>query len=121
MLFNKRRADRRDGSVGQARRSRQRLSAWLVVGMALLGSPTPLLAEEAQTLSPTRELPSHSKVDVSTLPPAKAPGQGPAGIAVKPFLTRDPDGLRRWRELIERSPEVLPPAPGFVEDTRSAR
>jgi hypothetical protein len=123
MLLNKRKrwADLRNGSVGQARSSGQRFSAWLVVGMAVLGSPTPLLAQEAQALPPTRDLPFHSKVDVSTLPPAKAPGQGAAGIAVKPFLTRDADGLRRWRELIERSPEVLPPAPGFVEDKKSAR
>ncbi len=52
-------------------------------------------------------------VDVSNLP--SAPPR-PAATRVKPFLTPDPEGLRQWRDFLERQPDALAPDHGFVED-----
>jgi len=89
--------------------------------LAILAAPAALFAQDVRPLPPAREVPVHSTVNVSTLPPAPGPGGTPTGVTVKPFLTRDPEQLREGRNLMRQSPETVPPAPGLVEDRRPDR
>lgn len=60
--------------------------------------------------------PVHSWGDVSTYtPPALAPALQPDERQQKPFLTPDPDELRRWRDALEANPDLARPASGFVD------
>ncbi len=91
----------------------------LVATLAVLGTVGELHAQTAEPLSATQPVPAHSRVDVSTLPPAPpAPEKGPE---VKPFRTRDAEGLRQWKQRLQQSPAVVPATPGFVPDTRPDR
>jgi hypothetical protein len=112
-------------SVCRPRRSVSRalgrgVAACLAMASALLPLPTALFAQDNPRLPPAHQVQRDSTVDVSTLPPPVVT-QEPGEATVKPFRTRDPAGLRRWRELIQQSPGIVTPAPGFVEDKRTDR
>jgi len=89
----------------------------LTIVAAILAHSVVLLAGEAKTLPPAESVPFDSMVDVSTLPP---PPQSPAPATrpteVKRPHTTDPEALREWKDLLQRVPGALPPAPGFIED-----
>jgi hypothetical protein len=97
----------------------RQISRSVVAAFVILWFATEVLAQERQVLPFAQQSPVQSRVDVSTLPPAGA--AGPTGVEVKPFRGRDPQELERWKELIRRSPDAVPPAPGFVPDKRSDR
>jgi len=112
-------------SICRPRRSVSRalgrgVAACLAMTSALLPLPAALFAQDSARLPPAHAAHLDSTVDVSALPPPAA-AQKPGEATVKPFRTRDPAGLGRWRELIQRSPEIVTPAPGFVEDQRDKR
>ncbi len=88
---------------------------WPILAWVLLASPSVLLAQQTEVLPPAQSLPPDSMADVSTLAPAEELA-APSTIPVKPFLVPDPQGLQQWQDLIEQYPELVPPAPGFVED-----
>ena len=91
------------------------LILWAVVAMAP-GSP---LAQDTEVLPPPQSLAPDSTVDVGNLPSAERhEDKGPAPREIKRRRLRDPAGLRQWKELLERAPEAVPPAPGYVGDTR---
>jgi len=92
----------------------------LVMTFALLPLPTALLAEDSSRLPTAHQAPLDSTVDVSTLPPPVVTRE-PSEATVTPLRTRDPAGLQRWREMIQRSPGIVTPTPGFVEDKRIDR
>jgi hypothetical protein len=77
----------------QTRRRRGTLSLVLALAVLLLPAPT-LLAQEIVTLPPAATIPLDSTVDVLTLPAPARSMTLPTETRVKPFLTRDPEGLR---------------------------
>jgi hypothetical protein len=93
--------------------------ACLIIVLGALGPAPTLLAQETQVVPPAESASPHSTVDVLTLPPAgRAPTQGMKRLEQKPVHVPDPEGLQQWKERLKQSPEVLPPAPGFVEDKK---
>jgi len=86
----------------------------LALAVVLLPAPT-LLAQAIVTLPAAATLPLDSTVDVLTLPtPARS--VTPTEIRVKPFLTRDPEGLRSWRQQLQGRTETVPPTQDLIED-----
>jgi hypothetical protein len=94
---------------------RRGLSLVFAVTLVALGAVATLHAEEARPLPAPQQVPVHSRVDVSTLPP---PNRG-KGSTLKPFRPRDPDGLERRKQQLDRSPALVPTALGVVPDKRS--
>lgn len=119
-----------------------RRSAWPVAGLVLLvvilvvdRSLGPAVAAHPLSAVPMSSLPEtmpscgagchvsavgtapvHSWGDVSAYaPPALAPVLHPDERQQKPFLTRDPDELQRWRDALEANPDLARPASGFVD------
>ncbi len=94
--------------------------AGLSLVLAALADPTVLPAQDSTTLPPAEAVPIDSAVDVSTLPPpSPAPERKPA--KVKPFRAPDPQALQEGKDVLQRMPGALPPAPGFIEDAPSPR
>ncbi len=91
--------------------------ALIIVASTLLSSGPALSAQQTEVLPPAQSLPPHSRVDGLTL--SQPERSGPSSAApqeVKPFLVPDPEGLRRWKKLLEGIPGALPPSQGVVED-----
>src|SRR5438132_13965908 len=103
----------------QAFTATTRTLAWLIGVLVILGSSIVVLDPERKTLPPAHLVLPHSTVDVSTLPLVPR-GTGPetGSTEIRPFRVPDPARLRQWKEHLERSPSAVPPAPGFVEDTK---
>ena len=96
-----------------------RILAWLIGVSVILGSSIVVLAQERNTLPPAHSVLPHSMVDISTLPlPPRGTGPGAGPTEIRPLRVPDPARLRQWKEHLERSPSAVPPAPGFVEDTK---
>jgi len=102
---------------------RRMIAAAVMAVVALMTPSSPcglltgVLAQETKTLPPAQSLPAHSEVDVLSLPPMSlrvGPKQMPT--EVKPYRVPDPQRLKQWKDDLEQSPGVVPPAPGFVED-----
>jgi len=84
--------------------------------VAVLAQPFPLRAQEVLRLPDAERVPVHSSVDVSTLPAPPVGGLEGAQIKVQPRYLRDPEGLRRLKELLRQAtPEALP-TPETFED-----
>lgn len=88
-----------------------------VVALVILGRPSAAPAQVTHVLPPAEEVPQHSRLTVSTLPPPAAPGTP----MIKPFRTRDPEGLRSWKEKLRGNPGAVLRGRGFVLDTRPGR
>jgi len=89
----------------------------VVVALAIIAHSTVLLAQETKALPPAESIPRDSVVDVSTLPPPAPSARETKPPEIKPFHTPDPQGLQEVKDLLQRVPGALPPAPGFIEDT----
>ncbi len=98
----------------QTRRRHGTVSIVLALAVLLLPAPT-LLAQEIVPLPLAATIPLDSTVDVLTLP-APARTVTPTEIRVKPFLTRDPEGLQSWRQQLQGATETVPPTQELIED-----
>ncbi len=89
------------------------LLAALVTALAVVDAPGVASAQPVQVLASVHAAPVDSVVDAGTLPPLPALGARPGTpIEPKPFLTPDPEGLRRWKESLQQGAPALGPADG---------
>src|SRR5581483_8220508 len=90
-----------------------------VAVLAAVARPGAALGPKTRLLPAARLVAPHAAVAVRSLAPP-ASGDAAAGPVGTPFLTPDPDELRRWRAGLAQAPGAVAPGPQVVPDAGPA-